>query len=80
MKYVSERLREDPFVKFLAMCRENRREWARRRLIRGVLEELRMRRKYAPTGPFMLRMFEESIREMEEDGLTPQAKRLKLTG
>jgi hypothetical protein len=79
MKYVSERLREDPFVQFLGMCRENRREWARRRLIRGVLEELRVRRKYAPTSPFMLRMFEEGIREMEEDGLTPQAKRLKLT-
>lgn len=50
--------RDDVFTRWLRMPYESRKVWARRRLIKGVLEEARIRRKYDPNGIFMKKLIE----------------------
>lgn len=57
--FVSHRFRVRPFFQWLKLGRYDRRQYARWRLIKGVLEEARIRRKYHPSNVWFQRMVEK---------------------
>lgn len=61
--FIPHELKQDPYIIWLNNPPEIRKELARKRLIKGVLEELRIRRKMHPEGPFMKRQFESWAEE-----------------
>lgn len=53
IEYASERLKNEAYLQWLSTLPGLRKKHARNRLIKGVMEEQRVRRKYHPKGPFM---------------------------
>jgi hypothetical protein len=61
IEFASERLREDKYIQWLSMLPGLRKKGARERLIKGVMEEQRVRRKYHPEGPFLKAFVENDM-------------------
>lgn len=64
--HIPEQFRKDKFIEWLAHSPEKRKQLARERIIRGVLENLRLVRKYHPQGVWFRKMVENDM-ELEHN-------------
>lgn len=58
---------DDVMFKFWSLRPSERKTYARKRLIKGIMEDARIRRKYHPEGPFMKAMFEKDLEELNDE-------------
>lgn len=59
IRYIPNPLCFDPYIIWLAAGKANRRKITNKRLLKGIQEDRRIRRKMHPEGPFMKEMFKE---------------------